>query len=75
MLVDCTNCPRRSSGCDGCLVAALYEPPPEVELLDLHELWAIETLSRAGFEVELLAAPEARAPAASPPLRLIRGVA
>jgi hypothetical protein len=40
MLVDCTKCPRRGSGCDGCLVAALYEPPPEVELLDRDELWA-----------------------------------
>jgi hypothetical protein len=79
MLVDCTNCPRRGSGCEGCLVAALYEPPPEVELLDRHELWAIETLARAGFEVTLLEAPPGSgvgAPVAEPgppPLRLVRG--
>jgi hypothetical protein len=80
MLVDCTNCPRRGSGCDGCLVAALYEPPPEVELLDRAELWAIETLARAGFEVTLLEAPAGSASASGvpvaeqgpPPLRLVR---
>ena len=80
MLVDCTKCPRRGTGCDGCLVAALYEPPPEVELLDRDELWAIETLARAGFEVTLLEPPSVstgqRAPVAEqgpPPLRLVRG--
>ncbi|GAA0932617.1 hypothetical protein GCM10009558_045770 [Virgisporangium aurantiacum] len=80
MLVDCTKCPRRGTGCDGCLVAALYEPPPEVELLDRDELWAIETLARAGFEVALLEPPPVRAPVAElggergpPPLRLVRG--
>ena len=80
MLVDCTKCPRRGSGCDGCLVAALYEPPPEVELLDRDELWAIETLARAGFEVTLLepypaGAGSVGAPVAEqgpPPLRLVR---
>ncbi|GAA0901370.1 hypothetical protein GCM10009557_96750 [Virgisporangium ochraceum] len=78
MLVDCTKCPRRSTGCDGCLVAALLEPPPEVELLDRDELWAIETLARAGFEVTLLEPPSVstgRAPVAEqgpPPLRLVR---
>jgi hypothetical protein len=54
MLIDCNNCPRRSTGCDGCMVAVLYDPPAEVELLDRDELWAIETLTRAGFEVTLL---------------------
>jgi hypothetical protein len=76
MLVDCTKCPRRGSGCDGCLVAALYEPPPEVELLNRDELWAIETLARAGFEVTLLEPPAGSldAPVAEqgpPPLRLV----
>ena len=75
MLVDCTKCPRRGSGCDGCLVAALYEPPPEVELLDRDELWAIETLARAGFEVTLLNHDStAGVPVAEqgpPPLRLV----
>jgi hypothetical protein len=79
MLVDCTKCPRRGTGCDGCLVAALYEPPPEVELLDRGELWAIETLARAGFEVTLLEPPSAGAVGAPvveqgpPPLRIVRG--
>jgi hypothetical protein len=60
-------------------VAALYEPPPEVELLDRDELWAIETLARAGFEVTLLeheAAGSAGVPVAEqgpPPLRLVGG--
>lgn len=79
MLVDCTKCPRRGTGCEGCLVAALYEPPPEVELLDRDELWVIETLARAGFEVTLLDPPSVsarqRAPVAEqgpPPLRLVR---
>jgi hypothetical protein len=73
MLVDCTKCPRRGTGCDGCLVAALYEPPPEVELLDREELWAIETLARAGFEVTLLEPPSAPVvEQGPPPLRLVR---
>ena len=75
MLVDCTKCPRRGSGCDGCLVAALYEPPPEVELLDRDELWAIETLARAGFEVTLVEHDAATgvpvAEQGPPPLRLV----
>jgi hypothetical protein len=54
MLVDCEKCPRRATGCDGCLVAALDSPPVEVDLLDRDELWAIETLARAGFTVTLL---------------------
>ncbi|WP_239152361.1 hypothetical protein [Virgisporangium aurantiacum] len=57
-------------------MAALYEPPPEVELLDRDELWAIETLARAGFEVTLLEPPSVSAPVAEqgpPPLRLVRG--
>jgi hypothetical protein len=75
MLVDCTKCPRRGTGCDGCLVAALFEPPPEVELLDRSELWAIETLARAGFEVTLLEPPSGVPVVGQgpPPLRIVRG--
>ena len=66
MLVDCDKCPRRGLGCEGCLVAVLDRPPREVELLDRDELWAIETLARAGFEVTVIE-PEP----AQPPLRLV----
>lgn len=69
MLIDCDTCPARGpAACDGCLVSALIEPPAEVELLDADELWAIETLARAGFEVTLLA-PEAE----RPPVPLVVG--
>jgi hypothetical protein len=54
MLIDCELCPRRAAGCDGCLVAALESPPVEVDLLNSEELWAVETLARAGFTVTLL---------------------
>jgi len=66
MLIDCGTCSVRGSGCAGCLVTALYEPPIEVDLLDREELWAIETLSRAGFDVTVLDPQPAR-----PPLRLV----
>jgi hypothetical protein len=62
MLIDCDNCPRRASGCDGCLVAVLNDPPPEVEMLDRDELWAIETLARAGFDVAVLDPQPTRRP-------------
>jgi hypothetical protein len=65
MLIDCGTCETRGSGCAGCFVAALYEPPAEVEMLDRDELWAIEILTRAGFDVALIEQqPESR------PLRL-----
>jgi hypothetical protein len=54
MLIDCDTCRVRGPGCDGCLVSVLIEPPAEVLLLDRDELWAIETLARAGFEVALV---------------------
>jgi len=54
MLIDCETCPVRGSGCSDCLVSALFDPPGEVELLDRDELWAVETLARAGFDVTLL---------------------
>jgi len=66
MLIDCGTCSVRGSGCPGCLVTALYEPPAEVQSLDRDELWAIEILSRAGFEVSLVE-PEP----APRPLRLV----
>jgi hypothetical protein len=62
MLIECGTCKIRGSGCAGCLVTALYEPPAEAELLDRDELWAIETLTRAGFEVTVLDPQPVRAP-------------
>jgi hypothetical protein len=70
MLIDCESCSVRGEGCAGCLVTALYEPPVEVDLLTRDELWAIETLSRAGFDVTVLE-PEPAAPPARRPLRLV----
>jgi hypothetical protein len=75
MLIDCDGCAVRGIGCPGCLVTALIEPPAEVRLLDRDELWAIEILTRSGFEVTLvdehvtLVDEQAR----RPPLRLISG--
>jgi hypothetical protein len=66
MLIDCDSCPVRGTGCAGCLVTALIEPPAEVRVLDRDELWAIEILTRAGFHVTLVEEPAER-----PPLRLI----
>jgi hypothetical protein len=62
MLIDCDRCPNRATGCPGCLVTTLLDPPAEVRLLEPDELWAIEILSRAGFDVTMLDAPSARAP-------------
>jgi hypothetical protein len=71
MLIDCDTCPVRASGCADCLVTALYEPPREVELLDRDELWAVETLTRAGFEVSVVEPePEPKPETARRPLRL-----
>ena len=71
MIIDCDRCPNRATGCPGCLVTALTDPPAEVQFLDADELWAIEVLSRAGFDVTMLDAPAARAPvrSLSPPGR------
>jgi hypothetical protein len=62
MLIDCATCSVRGPGCAGCLVTALYEPPVEVELLDRDELWAIETLTRAGFDVTVVDPQPVRQP-------------
>jgi hypothetical protein len=69
MLIDCGTCPVRGSGCADCLVTALYEPPAEVGRLDRDELWAVETLTRAGFEVSLV---EPEPAPARRPLPLVR---
>jgi len=69
MLIDCGTCAVRGSGCADCALTALFEPPVEVEVLDRDELWAVEILTRAGFEVEVLDPP---AEPVRPVLPLIR---
>jgi hypothetical protein len=64
MLIDCDSCAVRGAACNGCLVSALFDAPPEVERLDRAERAAIEAFGRAGFEVEVLSTPR-------PPLRLV----
>lgn len=64
MLIDCDTCTVRGAACNGCLVSALFDAPPEVERLDREELLAIEVFARAGFEVEVLSSPP-------PTLRLV----
>ncbi|GIJ49811.1 hypothetical protein Val02_66970 [Virgisporangium aliadipatigenens] len=54
MLIDCETCTARGAGCADCALTALFTPPVEVEVLDRDELWAVEILTRAGFEVEVL---------------------
>ncbi|HEY6596134.1 MAG TPA: hypothetical protein VI011_18845 [Asanoa sp.] len=64
MLIDCDSCTVRGAACQGCLVSALFETPPEVDRLTGDERGAIEVFARTGFDVEVLAEPE-------PPLRLV----
>ncbi|ASW56078.1 hypothetical protein [Plantactinospora sp. KBS50] len=61
MLIDCDTCAVRGRSCDGCLVSALIEAPDGG--LTAAEERAIEAFARAGFDVEVLAAP---APVAAP---------
>ncbi|GAB3941684.1 hypothetical protein [Micromonospora vulcania] len=65
MLIDCEGCAKRGDGCSGCLVAALLDDTSPAAGLVAAEVQAIEVLARAGFEVEVLAAP-ARPGAANP---------
>ncbi|MGW3602672.1 hypothetical protein [Micromonospora sp. NPDC005161] len=58
MLIDCDGCARqRGDGCSGCLVAALFDEASPAAGLDGAEVQAIELFARAGFDVEVLAAP------------------
>ncbi|MET7707959.1 hypothetical protein [Micromonospora sp. NPDC005413] len=57
MLIDCEGCPTQGDGCSGCLVAALFDETSPAAGLVAAEVQALEVLARAGFEVEVLAAP------------------
>lgn len=57
MFIDCDGCPVRGTACSGCLLTALFDAPPHVGQLTVEEHRAIEVLTRAGFEVEVLAPP------------------
>ncbi|MFD6567788.1 hypothetical protein [Micromonospora profundi] len=58
MLIDCEGCAKeRGGGCSGCLVAALFDEASPAAGLDAAEVRAIEVFARAGFDVEVLAAP------------------
>lgn len=54
MLIDCDACTVRGAACSGCLVSALLDTPQEIGGLSAQERRAIEALTRAGFEVEVL---------------------
>ncbi|MEU7584944.1 hypothetical protein AB0A95_01435 [Micromonospora sp. NPDC049230] len=58
MLIDCDGCARRADGCSGCLLAALFDETSPAAGLVAAEVQAIEVFARAGFDVEVLAAPE-----------------
>ncbi|MGV9979655.1 hypothetical protein ACWDUH_18450 [Micromonospora wenchangensis] len=55
MLIDCDGCRVRGAGCAGCLVTALLDTDSPAAGLGVAEHRAIEVLTRAGFEVEVLA--------------------
>ncbi|WP_030488899.1 hypothetical protein [Micromonospora chokoriensis] len=57
MLIDCDGCVRRDSGCSGCPLTALFDDTSPAAGLVAAEVEAIEVLARAGFDVEVLAAP------------------
>ncbi|MEV1158357.1 hypothetical protein AB0J27_23460 [Micromonospora chokoriensis] len=57
MLIDCDGCARRGDDCSGCLLAALFDEKSPAAGLVAAEVEAIEVLARAGFDVEVLAAP------------------
>lgn len=57
MLIDCDTCAVRGAACGGCVVTTLFGMPAEVHRIDDAEVRAIEVLTRAGFEVTVLAEP------------------
>lgn len=63
MLIDCAGCGIRGSGCSDCLVTALLDDSSPAAGLGGAEARAVEVFARAGFEVEVLAAPRASRPA------------
>ncbi|MFD0823612.1 hypothetical protein ACFQ0D_36010, partial [Micromonospora zhanjiangensis] len=69
MLIDCDSCAVRGAACSGCVVSALFDAPEQVAALGPAEDRAIEVLTRAGFEVEVLSPPAPSVP--HPPLRVL----
>jgi hypothetical protein len=59
MLIDCDTSGIRGAGCSGCLVTALLDTGAAAADLGPAEHRAIEVFARAGFEVQVLAAPPA----------------
>ncbi|MEU8425470.1 hypothetical protein AB0C15_31810 [Micromonospora sp. NPDC048835] len=57
MLIDCDGCAKRADGCSGCPLTALFDETSPVAGLVAAEVEAIEVFARAGFDVEVLAAP------------------
>ncbi|MET7822182.1 hypothetical protein OHQ88_01925 [Micromonospora zamorensis] len=57
MLIDCDGCAKRADGCSGCPLTALFDETSPAAGLVAAEVEAIEVLARAGFDVEVLAAP------------------
>ncbi|MDG4840712.1 hypothetical protein O7631_29655 [Micromonospora sp. WMMD967] len=57
MLIDCDGCARRADGCSGCPLTALFDDTSPAAGLVAAEVEAIEVFARAGFDVEVLAAP------------------
>lgn len=66
MLIDCARCEIRGTGCADCLVTVLLDAPEQVAGLGAAEQHAIEVLTRAGFEVEVLPPPRQRPRRATP---------
>ncbi|MFI5925169.1 hypothetical protein ACIA3K_04215 [Micromonospora sp. NPDC051543] len=57
MLIDCDGCAKRADGCSGCPLTALFDDTSPAAGLVAAEVEAIEVFARAGFDVEVLAAP------------------
>lgn len=64
MLIDCDTCAVRGRACAGCMMSAVLDAPAPVARLGPDEQRAIEVFARAGFAVQVLAAPPARRSAA-----------
>jgi hypothetical protein len=54
MLIDCSTCRVRDTGCADCLMTVLLDPSGPVAGLTAEESRAIEVLTRGGFDVEVL---------------------
>jgi hypothetical protein len=69
MLIDCGHCSVRGDACADCVVTALFDAPSGLDRLTAEERRAIEVFDRAGFDVEVVAAPPAPRPVRLPAVR------